>query len=101
MKAAVIRFPARTAIRIVISRCARSGFEVDYVWHKATGVAGYDLIVLPGGLFLRRLLALWGDRAVLAGDGLRESKPPLRAGLCSESATAFKSFVRPVCCPER
>lgn len=25
------------------------GVETDYVWHKETSVAGYDLIVLPGG----------------------------------------------------
>ncbi len=50
MKCAVVRFPG--------SNCDQDcyhvlrdvfGVETDYVWHKDTSVAGYDLIVLPGG----------------------------------------------------
>jgi phosphoribosylformylglycinamidine synthase len=25
------------------------GFEAEYVWHKATGVEGFDCLILPGG----------------------------------------------------
>lgn len=50
MKAAVIRFPG--------SNCDQDchhvlqnvfGVETDYVWHKETEIADYDLIILPGG----------------------------------------------------
>ena len=50
MKAAVIRFPG--------SNCDQDcyhvlknvfGVETDYVWHKETSLANYDLVVLPGG----------------------------------------------------
>ncbi|MEA3187925.1 MAG: phosphoribosylformylglycinamidine synthase subunit PurQ / glutaminase [Chthoniobacter sp.] len=50
MKAAVIRFPGSncdqdcfTALNGVF------GVETHYVWHKEESVAGFDLIVLPGG----------------------------------------------------
>lgn len=50
MKAAVIRFPGSNCdqdcylvLRDVL------GLAADYVWHKDDSLAGYDLIVLPGG----------------------------------------------------
>ena len=49
MKAAVIRFPGSNCDQDCHLALREIGFEVDYVWHKATSVAGYDLIVLPGG----------------------------------------------------
>jgi phosphoribosylformylglycinamidine synthase len=49
MKAAVIRFPGSNCDQDCHLALSEIGFEVDYVWHKATSVAGYDLIVLPGG----------------------------------------------------
>ena len=49
MNAAVVRFPGSNCDQDCHLALREIGFEVDYVWHKATSVAGYDLIVLPGG----------------------------------------------------
>ena len=49
MKAAVIRFPGSNCDQDCHLALREFGVEVDYVWHKETSVAGYDLIVLPGG----------------------------------------------------
>lgn len=49
MKAAVIRFPGSNCDQDCHLVLRQLGADVDYVWHKETSVAGYDLIVLPGG----------------------------------------------------
>src|SRR6186713_3206827 len=49
MKVAVVRFPGSNCDQDCHLALREIGFEVDYVWHKATSVAGYDLVVLPGG----------------------------------------------------
>jgi phosphoribosylformylglycinamidine synthase len=49
MKAAVIRFPGSNCDQDCHLVLREMGVDVDYVWHKETSVAGYDLIVLPGG----------------------------------------------------
>lgn len=50
MKAAVIRFPGSNCdqdCHLVLEKVF--GIATDYVWHKDQSLAGYDLIVLPGG----------------------------------------------------
>ncbi|MEO7318248.1 MAG: phosphoribosylformylglycinamidine synthase subunit PurQ [Chthoniobacteraceae bacterium] len=49
MKAAIIRFPGSNCDQDCHLALREMGVQVDYVWHKDTSVAGYDLIVLPGG----------------------------------------------------
>ena len=49
MKAAVIRFPGSNCDQDCVLALTEFGVATDYVWHKETSVAGYDLIVLPGG----------------------------------------------------
>jgi phosphoribosylformylglycinamidine synthase I len=49
MKAAVIRFPGSNCDQDCVLALREFGVATDYVWHKDTSVAGYDLIVLPGG----------------------------------------------------
>ena len=49
MKAAVIRFPGSNCDQDCHLVLREMGVAVDYVWHKETSFAGYDLIVLPGG----------------------------------------------------
>jgi phosphoribosylformylglycinamidine synthase len=49
MKAAVIRFPGSNCDQDCHIALQESGFSAEYVWHKDPSVAGYDLIVLPGG----------------------------------------------------
>ncbi|MDQ3625158.1 MAG: phosphoribosylformylglycinamidine synthase subunit PurQ [Verrucomicrobiota bacterium] len=49
MKAAVVRFPGSNCDQDCYLALRELGVEVDYVWHKEESVAGYDLIVLPGG----------------------------------------------------
>lgn len=49
MKAAVLRFPGSNCDQDCHLVLREMGFDVDYVWHKEDSVAGYDLIVLPGG----------------------------------------------------
>jgi phosphoribosylformylglycinamidine synthase len=49
MKAAVIRFPGSNCDQDCHLLLRELGVDVSYVWHKETSVAGYDLIVLPGG----------------------------------------------------
>ncbi len=49
MKAAVIRFPGSNCDQDCHLVLRELGVDVSYVWHKETSVAGYDLIVLPGG----------------------------------------------------
>ncbi len=49
MKAAVIRFPGSNCDQDCHLVLRELGVDVEYVWHKEEYVAGYDLIVLPGG----------------------------------------------------
>jgi len=49
LKVAVIRFPGSNCDQDCHLVFREFGLEVDYVWHKETSVAGYDLLVLPGG----------------------------------------------------
>jgi phosphoribosylformylglycinamidine synthase len=49
MKAAVIRFPGSNCDQDCHLVLSELGFATEYVWHKDTSAAGYDLIVLPGG----------------------------------------------------
>ncbi len=49
MKAAVIRFPGSNCDQDCVLALREFGVETDFVWHKDTSLAGYDLIVLPGG----------------------------------------------------
>jgi phosphoribosylformylglycinamidine synthase I len=49
IKAAVVRFPGSNCDQDCHLVLRELGFEVEYVWHKETSVAAYDLIVLPGG----------------------------------------------------
>ena len=41
---------------------------VDYVWHKETDLSGYDCIILPRRVLLRRLSEAGRDSPLLAGD---------------------------------
>ncbi len=50
MKAAVIRFPGSNCDQDCHHALANVfGVPTEYVWHKETSLAGYDLVVLPGG----------------------------------------------------
>ena len=49
MKAAVIRFPGSNCDQDCHFVLREFGFTTDYLWHKESSAAGYDLIVLPGG----------------------------------------------------
>ncbi len=49
MKAAVIRFPGSNCDQDCVLALQELGVQAEYVWHKEDSVAGYDLIVLPGG----------------------------------------------------
>jgi phosphoribosylformylglycinamidine synthase I len=49
LKAAVIRFPGSNCDQDCVLALTELGVPTEYVWHKDTSLAGYDLIVLPGG----------------------------------------------------
>ena len=49
MRAAVIRFPGSNCDQDCHLVLREFGFEADFLWHKESSAAGYDLIVLPGG----------------------------------------------------
>ncbi len=49
MKAAVVRFPGSNCDQDCHLVLRELGVDVEYVWHKDSSIAGYDLIVLPGG----------------------------------------------------
>ncbi len=49
MRAAVIRFPGSNCDQDCHYVLREFGFDADFLWHKETSAAGYDLIVLPGG----------------------------------------------------
>lgn len=49
MNAAVIRFPGSNCDQDCVLALRELGVETDYVWHKDESLAGFDLVVLPGG----------------------------------------------------
>lgn len=49
MKAAIVRFPGSNCDQDCYVTLKDLGLEAEYLWHKETSAAGYDLIVLPGG----------------------------------------------------
>ena len=49
MRAAVIRFPGSNCDQDCHLVLREFGFETDFLWHKESSAAGYDLLVLPGG----------------------------------------------------
>ena len=49
MKAAIIRFPGSNCDQDCELVLREQGFQAEFVWHKDSSAAGYDLIVLPGG----------------------------------------------------
>lgn len=49
MKAAVVRFPGSNCDQDCHLVLRELGVPVDYVWHKDTSLASYDLVILPGG----------------------------------------------------
>src|SRR6266853_862391 len=49
MRAAVIRFPGSNCDQDCHFVLRQFGFATDFLWHKESSAAGYDLIVLPGG----------------------------------------------------
>jgi phosphoribosylformylglycinamidine synthase len=49
-KCAVIRFPGSNCDQdCVLAFNALPGVRADFVWHKDSSLAGFDLVVLPGG----------------------------------------------------
>lgn len=48
MKCAIIRFPGSNCDQDVF-HALQGRADISYVWHKDTEVAGYDLVILPGG----------------------------------------------------
>jgi len=49
VKAGVVIFPGSNCDRDAFEALKLMGYQVDYIWHQETNLAGYDLIVLPGG----------------------------------------------------
>jgi phosphoribosylformylglycinamidine synthase len=49
VKAAVIQFPGSNCDQDCVLALREMGVATDFVWHKKNSVAGYDLVVLPGG----------------------------------------------------
>jgi phosphoribosylformylglycinamidine synthase len=49
MRAAVIRFPGSNCDQDCHLALREAGFSPEYVWHKESSAAGFDLVVLPGG----------------------------------------------------
>jgi phosphoribosylformylglycinamidine synthase len=49
MKFGVVRFPGSNCEQDVVIACRYLGFDVDYIWHGDTDLAGFDAVVLPGG----------------------------------------------------
>jgi phosphoribosylformylglycinamidine synthase len=49
MKFGVVRFPGSNCEQDVVIAARYLGFDVEYVWHGDTDIAGFDAIVLPGG----------------------------------------------------
>ncbi|HEY5468008.1 MAG TPA: phosphoribosylformylglycinamidine synthase subunit PurQ [Coriobacteriia bacterium] len=49
MRFGVVRFPGSNCEQDVVIAARYLGFDVGYVWHGDTDLAGFDAIVLPGG----------------------------------------------------
>lgn len=49
MRAAVIRFPGSNCDQDCHLALNEAGFQAEFLWHKESSAAGYDLLVLPGG----------------------------------------------------
>ena len=49
MRAAVVTFPGSNCDYDVYQAVKAVGGEPEFVWHRAHGLEGFDLIVLPGG----------------------------------------------------
>ncbi len=49
MRFGVVRFPGSNCEQDVVIACRYLGFDVDYIWHGDTDLAGFDAVVLPGG----------------------------------------------------
>jgi phosphoribosylformylglycinamidine synthase len=48
-RAGVVVFPGTNCEHDVVEAFERLGASADLVWHGATSLAGYDVVVLPGG----------------------------------------------------
>ncbi|HEY3899396.1 MAG TPA: phosphoribosylformylglycinamidine synthase subunit PurQ [Chthoniobacter sp.] len=44
-----MRFPGSNCDQDCVLALTEMGVTTDYVWHKDTSLAGYDLVILPGG----------------------------------------------------
>jgi phosphoribosylformylglycinamidine synthase len=49
MKAGVLRFPGSNCDQDAHLALCELGVPVDYIWHKEASVAGFDLLIVPGG----------------------------------------------------
>ena len=49
MRAAVVVFPGTWSDSDTVWALAKCGIEADKIWHRASDLTGYDLVVLPGG----------------------------------------------------
>ncbi len=50
MKFGVIVFPGSNCDRDCRNAIEAAGFDAEFIWHRDTSVAGYDCLVLPGGV---------------------------------------------------
>ena len=61
MKFGVVIFPGSNCDKDIILAIKNTiGKEVVELWHKDTDLKNCDVIFLPGGFSLRRLLTFWG-----------------------------------------
>lgn len=86
MKAAIVRFPGSNCDQDCYGTLRDLGVETDYVWHKESSVADYDLIVLPGGFsygdYLRcGAIARFSPVMRSVAEEARKGKPVL--GICN------------------
>jgi phosphoribosylformylglycinamidine synthase I len=49
MKAGVLRFPGSNCDQDAHLALRELGVPVEYIWHKDSSVAGFDLLIVPGG----------------------------------------------------
>src|SRR5438445_324934 len=96
MKFAVIQFPGSNCDQ----DCLRAingldGLRAEYVWHKATSLAGFDAVVLPGGFAYGDYLR-YGDAT---GATSAESNPNGSieniAGICNREGNVFGLMPHP------
>jgi phosphoribosylformylglycinamidine synthase len=86
MRAAVIRFPGSNCDQDCHFVLRKFGFTTDYVWHKETSAAGYDLIVLPGGFSYGDYLrcgAIARFSPVMKSIGEQAARGVLVLGICN------------------